>query len=138
MIQQFDELKNSFQELSEKQKLTNLFNSNLDKVTWNDYLEFYENPDESSEKNNEIINTTIDKEKLKSIIERKIDLDAKLFKELIKEYRTDKVRNKAKLRTALNLYIENIRPSSEKLFNLNYGEVIIEERDWWWWIWKKA
>lgn len=138
VINEFETLKNDYKILSEKQKLVKLYNSNLNKIVWNDYLDFYEgekNEEKTSEgekkqgeNKNEIINKTVEKHKLKTLIERKIDLDTKLFKQLLNEYRNDTVRNKAKLRAALSVYIENIRPNSEKLFNVNYDEVIIEEK----------
>lgn len=138
VVNEFDTLKNEYKILSEKQKLVNMYNSNLDKVVWNDYLDFYEGKTSNvetkdgerkeSEKKNEIINKTVEKNKLKTLIERKIDLDTNLFKQLLNEYKNDAVRNKSKLRNALSIYIGNIRPNSEKLFNLNYDEVIIEEK----------
>ena len=143
IVNEFDTLKNEFKVNSEKNKLINMYDEKLSKVLWADYEDFYEAEKKDPEDDNGEKKGNINKEKIKrdlkilsvkkddlqKIIERKIDQDIRTFKEYLSEYNNDKVKNKAKLRTALSLYIENIRPSVNKLFNLKYEEFIMEENN---------
>ena len=145
IINEFDTLKNEFRTFSEKDKLIKMYNDKLNKVLWSEYEDFYDNKKDEQDKDNieetkgeskqiseekrkrNLEKESIEKEKLIKIIERRIDEDIRQFNNYLKEYRNDKVKNKDKLRTALSLYIENIKPFTSKLFNLKYEEFIIEE-----------
>lgn len=141
IVNEFDTLKNEFRIASEKDKLIKMYNDKLNKVIWSEYEEFYNYEEDviddeskgeakqvSEEKRKrDLDKKTIEKDKLIKIIERKIDENIRQFNNFLKEYRNDKVKNKDKLRTALSLYIENIKPYTSKLFNLKYEEFIIEE-----------
>lgn len=141
IVNEFDTLKNEFRIVSEKDKLIKMYNDKLNKVIWSEYEEFYNDQEEdvddeskgevkqvSEEKRKrDLDKKTIEKDKLIKIVERKIDENIRQFNNFLKEYRNDKVKNKDKLRTALSLYIENIKPYTSKLFNLKYEEFIIEE-----------
>ena len=148
IVNEFDTLKNEYRIVSEKDKLIKMYNDKLNKVNWSEYEEFYdaekeleENAENKSESKGEVkqiseekrkrdLNKlTIEKDKLIKIVDRKIDEDIRQFNNFLKEYRDDKVKNKDKLRTALSLYIENIKPHTSKLFNLKYEEFIIEENN---------
>ena len=149
MINEFDNLKTQYKRFSEKEKLILKYKKSLDTTEWAKYMEFYpfydkksksidKEPEKSEElkdgeireevkektKNVEI--EEINKETLAMIIKDRIEINIRNMKALISEYNENKT-NKIKLREAMEIYVEKIMPYLEKLRELEYGEMSIDE-----------
>lgn len=159
ILAEFETLKSEYQEESMKEKTLNLFIQSRNIVKLTDFLdqddilllnrvsslnddgEAKDSKQAESKSKYDILNIDdkdiilkgdepfIDRYKLVSVLNGKLDNFIKTFRELLIDYRNSETHEKIILTNALKIYTENIVLLEKKIMTLKYNEIFVEERN---------